>query len=168
VKHSTPAGQAGEEISYRAAPLLCRLGLGPRHHILQPLVALIVQLRTRQWLAWQHLVSHGRVIDKNRFNHRRLPEVARLQPLISVHVGMRAARIVIQRILNKLKTRNPDRIEGQVIGSSRVAHGERGDAEVLQRRDPLRKNRFYRGILLQVDAAQLSPTIVKSRVSTWA
>ncbi len=59
----------------------------------------------------------------------------------------------------------PMRVEGFVIGAAGVAHGEGGDAQVLQRLNPLLEDRRDGGITLQVDAANLAAAVVEVEVA---
>ncbi len=70
------------------------------------------------------------------------------------------ARFVFDGILNELKSWNAGRIERQMIGAARIAHGECGHAEILERAHPAFKNRRDRLIFLQVNAANLARAVV--------
>src|SRR5579872_1831202 len=87
---------------------LLRTRLRSRHHVLQRSILLLIQLRMRQRLPWQHLVALRGVVHKDRFHNSRLRQILRLQSLIQIHIRVMRARSVIQRILNKLESRYPD------------------------------------------------------------
>src|SRR3989442_5552400 len=61
--------------------------------------------------ARQHLVAHGCVINETGDDDRRLFQILRQQAVINVHVGMMRARFVLNRILNKLESRNANSVE---------------------------------------------------------
>src|SRR5207249_4568576 len=79
---------------------------------------------------------------------------------VDVHVGMVSARVVVQRILDKLKTGQADRIEGQVIGAAGVADGERIHTEVVERFHPGGEDGGHHFIALEIDAADFAGAIV--------
>src|SRR5437667_5403370 len=62
-------------------------------------------------LARQHLVAHGCVINETGDDDRRLFQVVRQQAVINVHVGMMSARFILNRVLNKLESRNANCVE---------------------------------------------------------
>ena len=119
----------------------------------------------RQGLARQHLVAHGGVVHKNGFHHRGLRQVLGLQAFVGVHVRVVRARAVIERVLDKLESRNADCVERFVIGASGIAHGQRVDAKVVERLNPLREDRRDGRILLQVNAADFSCAVVHVEVA---
>src|SRR5439155_16290573 len=69
-------------------------------------------------------------------------------------------RVIVERILDKLKTGQPNSIEGKVIGSAGVADGERVHSEVAERLHPRGKDRGHHFVLLQIDAANLARSII--------
>ena len=126
----------------------------------QWLTPLFLGLRIRQRLARQHLVALGGVVYKDRFDRRNLLQVAGLQSFHDILVGVVGAAFVIQIVLDELEARNPDSIEAQVIGTACIAIRNGGDAQILQRRDPLSKNRRNGRVTLRVDAADFARAIV--------
>src|SRR4051794_19899762 len=68
--------------------------------------------------------------------------------------------LVIQVVLNELEAGDAYGVEAEVIGAASVSHGDGGDAEILQGRDPLRKDGRDRGIALSVNAANLAGPVV--------
>ena len=117
-----------------------------------------------QRLARHHLVALGGVVDKDGLDGGDLLQVGRLQPLHDILVGVMGAALVVEIVLDELETGNADRIEAQVIGAAGVAHRDGGDAEVLQRRDPLRKDGRDRRVALEIDAANLARAVVDVEV----
>ena len=71
--------------------------------------------RSRGWLARQLLVAHRSLVNKRRHDRRRLLHVVGLNPIKYVLVLVMRARVVLDLILNKLKTRKSDRVERKVI-----------------------------------------------------
>ena len=74
-----------DSVTYFLSRLSPRLS-APGINFLQRRLALLLKLRMRQRLAWQHLVAHRGVIDKDRFDRGGLRQVARLQAFVSIHV----------------------------------------------------------------------------------
>src|SRR5271165_710852 len=118
-----------------------------------------------QRLARQHLVTHGGVVNKDRFDRGGLGEVLGLQPLVGVHVRVMRAGAVVQRVLNELKSWNPDGVKGLVIRSPGITHGDRGNTEVLQRLNPLSEDGSHGGVSLEIDAADSAAAIVQTKIS---
>src|ERR1700748_710351 len=77
---------------------------------------------------------------------------------------MRAA-FVIEIILNELEAWNSNGVKTQVIGSTGVPHGYRGNAEVFEGSHPLRKDWGNGCVALQVDSANLARAVVDVEVS---
>lgn len=71
----------------------------------------------KQRLARKQLITHGSVVHKDSLNYSGLLQIVWQQRLIYVHVRVVRPRVVIERILYKLKTRNADGIKRKVIGS---------------------------------------------------
>jgi hypothetical protein len=88
---------------------------------LQRFGSLLFQLRMRQGFAREHALTFGSVVDKDRHDDGSLLQIGLGEPLVSVHVCVCAATLVIARILKELKTRETDLTEGDMIGGSRVA-----------------------------------------------
>src|SRR6202035_181615 len=74
-------------------------------------------------------------------------------------------RDVVELVLNELEARNAHVIEGFVISASTIAHADGCNAEVLQRLDPLLKNRSFGNVFLQIHAEDLAGAIVDVEVS---
>src|SRR4051812_14550308 len=70
------------------------------------------------------------------------------------------ACVVIQVVLDELEARNSHCIEAQVVSTARVAHGNGGNAQVLEGRNPLGEDGRYSGISLGVDSANLARPVV--------
>jgi len=58
---------------------------------------------------------------------------------------------IVTRILDELKSWDPDLVEGFVVSGAGVAHADGSDAQVFQRRHPLIENRNHGGIVLGID-----------------
>src|SRR5438046_10280495 len=69
-------------------------------------------------------------------------------------------RVIVERILDKLKTGQPNSIEGKVIGSAGVADGERVHSEVAEGHHPRGKERGHHFVPLQIDAANLARSMI--------
>ena len=76
------------------------------------------------------------LIHERRDDDRVAHHVVRLDPLVDVHVRVVRPRVVLDRILDELKARQPDRVERQVIGAAGVADRQRRHPEVLERLHP--------------------------------
>src|SRR5271156_1645292 len=83
----------------------------PRKHSRQRLHLLLAQLRMRQWLARQHLGPPRGVVDEDCLDHRRLLQIARLQPLVDILIRVVRPALVIKLVLNELESRNPHRVK---------------------------------------------------------
>ena len=119
----------------------------------------------RQRLARQHLVALRRVVEEDRFHGRNLLQVGGLQPLHHVLIRVVRAALVVQRVLDELESRNAYCIEAQVVGAAGVAVGDGGYAQVLERRDPLRKDGRDGRVALGVDAANLAGAVIHIEVT---
>ena len=78
---------------------------------------------------------------------------------------MVSAAVVIHRILDELEARNAHFVKGQVIGAASVLSSNGGHSEVFQGCNPLRENRPFGEILLQVNAANPARAIVYIEVT---
>src|SRR5215470_16867682 len=78
---------------------------------------------------------------------------------------MMRARPVVEHVLNKLESRDTDGIERLMIRTAGVTHGDAADPEVRERRNPLLEAGGDRGILLQIDSANLAGAIINVEVS---
>src|SRR5262245_3134653 len=78
---------------------------------------LIIELGLSLWqrLARQFLVSHRRVINKTRHNHRSLFQIVRLDRFVNIEVGMVSPGLVIDRVLDELIAGQANVIEIQMI-----------------------------------------------------
>src|SRR5262249_18827478 len=144
-----------------SGPSLCflLLNLSTRHSALQRRIALLFKFWMRECLARQHLIAHSCVVHKRRFHGCGLCQILFLEALVGVHVGVMGARSVVEAILDELEPWDADGVEGLVICAASVAHGDRGDAKVLERLHPLREDRGQRRILLQPNAANASTPV---------
>src|SRR5256886_8113084 len=73
---------------------------------------------------------------------------------------MMSARVVVQRVLDELKTGQADRIESKVIGTSGVADGKGIHAKVVERFHPGGEDGGDHFIALEIDAANLTSAVV--------
>src|SRR5580692_77790 len=150
---------------YRALRLLRVRSLGSRHQVLEPGFALLLEFRMRQRLAREHLVAHGRVVDEDGLDHRRLCQIFRLQSFVRVHIRVVRTRAVIQRILNELEPRDAHRVERFMIRAACISYRDCAHAEIAQRRHPLLEDGTDGGILLQVDTANFSRAVIQIEIS---
>jgi hypothetical protein len=67
-----------------------------------------------------------------------------------------ASRVVLERILNELKSRQANRIKREMVGAAGVANGDRVRAEVGKRLQPRLEDRPHRVVALEIDAANFS------------
>ena len=72
------------------------------------------------WPPGEFPVHHCRLIGKSGYNRRRLFHIVRLNPVKVVLVRVMGARIVFDRILNELETRQSDRIERQMVRAAGI------------------------------------------------
>src|SRR5215470_13303214 len=79
---------------------------------------------------------------------------------------MMGPRLVLDRILDELETRNADRVERKVVGSTGVTHGKRGHAQVPEGLHPCFEDWRHGFVFLHVHAADLPRTIVHVKVSS--
>ena len=136
------SGTAPGKIPSRGARSFCsRSGLGKR-------------------LARHHLVALRGVIHEDRLDGRNLLQVGRLQAFHHILVRMVGAALVVEHVLNELESGDAHRVKAQVIGAAGVAIGDGGNAEVLQRRNPLRKDRRNGPVSLRVDAANFAGAVI--------
>src|ERR1700733_7936190 len=142
-----------------------RFRYGAGKNAFERLATFLLRHRIGQRLARQHLIALRSVVDKDRFNCGDLFQVFGLQPLKYVLVGMVRAALVVEFVLDELKSGNSDSVKAEVIGPARVAHGQGGHAEILERRDPLRKNGRNGGVALQIDATNLARSVVDIEVA---
>src|ERR1035438_466841 len=77
--------------------------------------------------------------------------VTAVAPRSYIHVGMMRARGVIHGVLNELETGQPDRVEGLVVRSARVANGHRSRAQIFERLQPRFENRPRHIVALQIN-----------------
>src|SRR6516225_9162583 len=88
-------------------------------------------------LTWHLLIGHRGVIRKRRQNDSRLLQIFSLNPVIHILVGMMCATAVFQRVLNKLESRQADRIERLVVGPTCARQRQRRGVEITERFQPL-------------------------------
>src|SRR5882757_5393441 len=70
------------------------------------------------------------------------------------------AGLILDGILNELKSRDADGVERKVIGAAGIAHGECIHTEVFEWLYPSFKDGSYGCVLLQVHAADFSGAVV--------
>src|SRR5580693_5857183 len=116
--------------------------------------------RTLDWLTGQHLVAHRSLVDEAGYDDRNLFQIVGLQAVIDIHIGMVSARLVLYRILDELEPRNADGVERKMVGAARIAHGQRGHAEIAERLHPRFEDRSDGLVLLQINTPDLSRAIV--------
>lgn len=95
---------------------------------------------------------------------RDLLEIGSLKSLDHILVRVVSTSFIIEIVLDELESGDADGVEAEVIGAAGVAHGDRADAEILKRSDPLREDRRNGGIALQVDSADFSGTVINVEV----
>src|SRR6202140_2744156 len=74
-------------------------------------------------------------------------------------------RDVVELVLDELKAGNAHVIEGLVISASSISPADGSNTKVLQRLDPLLKNRRFGDVLLQINAEDLAGAVVHVEVS---
>src|SRR6266404_4321387 len=78
---------------------------------------------------------------------------------------MMRSRVVFNRVLNELKSRQADSIKRQVIRAAGVRDRKRLRAEIPEGREPLPEQRPHRFVALEIDAANFSGAIVEVEIS---
>src|SRR5260221_13398283 len=86
-------------------------------------------LRLRKRFAREHLIPHGGVVHKRRDDGRGLHQVAQLNAIVHIHVGVMRASGVLHRVLNELKAGEPHGVEGLMIRPGGVANSDRALAK---------------------------------------
>jgi hypothetical protein len=119
----------------------------------------------RQRLARQHLVAHGGVVHEAGHDDRRLFQIVGRRFLVDIQVGMVHARAVVERILDELESRQPDRVEVEVVGAARAADRDRAGSQVGERLEPLFEDRAHAIVALQVDAANPARSVVDVEIA---
>src|SRR6266446_3914095 len=110
-------------------------------------------LRFRKRFAREQLVSRRGVVHERSHNGRGLHQVARLNTIVHIHVGMMRASGVLHRVLNELEARESHGIEGLMIGPAGVANSDGGRAQILERLEPRLENRTRHIVALEIDPA---------------
>src|SRR5262245_61301631 len=109
-----------------------------------------------QGFARQLVVTHGCVIDKGRYDRCSLLHILFLDAVIDVHVGVMCAASVLNGILNELEAWNPDCVEREMIGASRILQAQGCGSHLSERFQPLAEERRNGLIALQIDSANLA------------
>src|SRR6266571_1815078 len=73
-----------------------------------------LRLRLGERLAGQHAFTGGRVIYERRDDGRDLHQVAPLDAIVDVHVGVMRARLVLDRVLDELEAWKSHGVEAEV------------------------------------------------------
>src|SRR5688572_30442529 len=79
---------------------------------------------------------------------------------------MVCTRVVFDLVLDKLKSRQANRIESQVVRAARVGDRECACTHVSERHQPLPEQCTNAFVALQVDSANLAGAIVEIEVAT--
>src|SRR5687767_5579831 len=74
---------------------------------------------------------------------------------------MMRTRVVLNRVLNELKSGKPDRIKRQVVRSAGVGKRQRLCSRIGKRRKPRFKKRTHRAVPLHINPADPSRTVIK-------
>src|SRR6266849_6592388 len=136
------AGRGGEATRFpgkERPPIRLSRGSPPRPGRVNRRRALHRRVRglgLRQGLAREHFVAIGGQVDEGSHDHGHLLHIRLLDAFVDVHVGVMGTRVVVQGVLDELKTGEADGIEGQVIGAAGVADSECIHAEVVERNHP--------------------------------
>src|SRR3989442_69270 len=109
-----------------------------------------------QRFAWQHIFTHGSVVDERCQHRRRLHEIAGLRVIVNIQFRMMRARSIVERVLNELEPRQPHRVEGKMIRAAGVANRNRARAQILERREPGFEDGPHHVIALEMNAPDLS------------
>ena len=88
----------------------------------------------RQRFAGQFLITLRGVIYKCGYDGGDLFQIVFPQVIIRVHIRMVGTGVVFYFVLDKLKSRQADRIEGQMVGAACIIDSDGGGAEVMERR----------------------------------
>ena len=125
----------------------------------------VFRLRFRQRLARQHLGAIGRVVDKRSDDGRRLHQVAGLDAVVDVHIGVVRARVVVHRVLNELEAGQAHGVERKVVGAAGIADGNGRSAHVFEGFEPSFEDRPHHVVALQIDAANFAGAVVVVEVA---
>src|SRR5678815_2431414 len=79
---------------------------------------------------------------------------------------MVCARVVLNLVLNKLKSRQTDPIKREMVRTAGIRDRKRRCAEVSERREPLTKQRTHGFVALQVNATNLAGAVIEIVIST--
>jgi len=113
------------------------------------------------------LIAHGRVIDKTGYNGGSLFQVVGLQVIVCVHIGVVRAGAVFDRVLNELETRQTNPVEREMVGAACVFRRYRSGPQVVERFEPLGKNRSCFLIALQIHPSNFTGPIIDIEVSRY-
>jgi len=125
-------------------------------------------LRFGQGLSWQHFWTIGGMKDERGHNGRGLHQIARLDALINIHVRVMRSSFVFHGVLNELKTRQPDRVEGKMISAPSAANGKRRGAHVPEGLEPKSEDGSDHVVVLKVNTANLACPIVEIEVGSFS
>ena len=76
-----------------------------------------------------------------------------------------SARVVLDFILDELKSRQADAVERLMIGAARVRDRDCAGAHVAERRQPLSEEIAHAAIALQVNAANFSGAVIEIEIA---
>ena len=71
---------------------------------------------------------------------------------------------VIERVLDELEARQPDRLHVLVVGAAGLAGGHRAGAHAVERREPFLQQRNRADVVLGIDAADLADAVVEVEI----
>ena len=115
--------------------------------------------------AREHLIAIGSLKDKGRHNCGHLPKVAVLHAIPQIHIAMMGPRVVLERVLNELESRQADGIVREVIGAASIGDGNRVHAHGLEGLHPFLEDRPGRFVPLQINAAEFAAAVVNVEVN---
>src|SRR5882724_4502352 len=75
-------------------------------------------------------------------------------------------RVVFNLVLNEVKSREAHRIERQMVCATSVGDGKRGRAQISEGHQPLAKQWPHCFVVLQIDAANLSGSVIEIKIRT--
>src|ERR1043166_5627391 len=112
----------------------------------------------------QFFVQHRGLVEKGRHDDRGLLEVIALDAIEDIGVGMMGAGHVIDWVLDELKSRQADAIEGKMIRAGGVRERQGFRAEIIERLKPAAKERAHGFVALHVNTANFSGAVVEIEV----
>ena len=81
-------------------------------------------------LLWHHFIHHCGLIDERRQDDRHLFYIVTLNAIKNIHVRVMCALVVLDLVLDKLKSRQADRVKTLMIRSARVGDRDRFCAHI--------------------------------------